>query len=149
MPFKGAHFAVFPESLCEIPIKSGCPEKVCKKCGMPKLQRIEGGNKEAFNYRIRDVKKGKIKHINRKASAEELAGTQDSKYTSELKVKTILGCQCDAGNNAGIVLDPFMGSGTTAVVAKKLERNFIGFELNPEYVRIARKRLKNMDGEKS
>lgn len=147
-PFKEAHFAVFPELLCEIPIKAGCPEKVCKKCGMPKLQRIDGGNPVAFNYRIRDVKNGKIKHIDRKASAKELASILKGKYTSGLKVKTILGCQCNAGNNAGIVLDPFMGSGTTAVVAKNLSKNFIGFELNPEYVRIAKKRLKDMDNVK-
>jgi len=41
----------------------------------------------------------------------------------------------------GIVLDPFMGAGTTALVARKLNRNFIGFELNPEYIKIAEKRL--------
>lgn len=41
----------------------------------------------------------------------------------------------------GIVLDPFMGSGTTAVVARKLNRNFIGFELNLDYVRLAEKRM--------
>lgn len=41
----------------------------------------------------------------------------------------------------GIVIDPFMGSGTTAVVARKLNRNYIGFELNPEYISIANKRL--------
>jgi DNA modification methylase len=39
----------------------------------------------------------------------------------------------------GIVLDPFMGSGTTAMVATSLQRNYIGFELNPEYIRIAKK----------
>jgi DNA modification methylase len=43
----------------------------------------------------------------------------------------------------GIVLDPFMGAGTTALVASKLNRNFIGFELNPEYIEIAKKRLQN------
>lgn len=42
----------------------------------------------------------------------------------------------------GIVLDPFMGAGTTALVARKLHRNFIGIELNPEYIKIAEKRLK-------
>lgn len=41
----------------------------------------------------------------------------------------------------GIILDPFMGSGTTAIVAKKLGRNYIGIELNSEYVKIAEKRL--------
>lgn len=46
----------------------------------------------------------------------------------------------------GIVLDPFMGAGTTAVVAKKLNRNYIGFELNPEYKEIAEKRLFNEIG---
>lgn len=43
----------------------------------------------------------------------------------------------------GVVLDPFMGSGTTAVVASKLNRRYIGFELNPEYIQMAEKRLKS------
>lgn len=34
-----------------------------------------------------------------------------------------------------------MGAGTTALVARKLNRNYIGFELNPEYIKIANKRL--------
>jgi DNA modification methylase len=42
----------------------------------------------------------------------------------------------------GIILDCFMGAGTTALVARKLNRNFIGFELNPEYINIAENRLK-------
>jgi DNA modification methylase len=43
----------------------------------------------------------------------------------------------------GIVLDPFMGAGTTGVVSKKLNRNFIGIELNPEYIKMAEKRIKS------
>ncbi len=42
----------------------------------------------------------------------------------------------------GIVLDPFMGSGTTALAAKNLKRNYIGIEINPEYVKIANERLR-------
>ena len=49
-----------------------------------------------------------------------------------------------AGSRPGdIVLDPFMGSGTTAVVAKKFGRHFIGFELNPEYVKMAQARVES------
>lgn len=66
--YSEAHFATFPQELCEIPIKAGCPEN-------------------------------------------------------------------------GIVLDPFMGSGTTAFVAKLLNRNYIGIELNPEYIKLAKDRL--------
>jgi len=43
----------------------------------------------------------------------------------------------------GIVLDPFMGSGTTLMVAKKLNRKSIGIELNKDYIQIAVNRLKN------
>jgi DNA modification methylase len=44
----------------------------------------------------------------------------------------------------GVVLDPFMGSGTTAMVAMQNNRNFIGFELNPEYIKLAKKRISNV-----
>lgn len=67
-PFAEAHFAVYPEELCERPIKSSCPVD-------------------------------------------------------------------------GIVLDPFAGSGTTCLVAKRLLRKYIGIELNPDYIEIAKKRL--------
>jgi DNA modification methylase len=40
-----------------------------------------------------------------------------------------------------LVLDPFLGSGTTALAAGRLGRRFLGLELNPEYVEIARRRL--------
>lgn len=44
---------------------------------------------------------------------------------------------------AELILDPFMGSGTTAVAALKLNRNFIGIELSPDYYNVARKRLED------
>jgi site-specific DNA-methyltransferase (cytosine-N4-specific) len=70
-PFKEAHFAVFPEKLCERPILAGCPK-------------------------------------------------------------------------SGIVLDPFCGSGTALVVAKRLGRNFIGIDIKPEYCEMTRKRLEKV-----
>lgn len=47
---------------------------------------------------------------------------------------------CPAG---GTILDRFMGAGTTALVASKLGRNYLGLELNPEYIAIAEKRLRD------
>lgn len=48
----------------------------------------------------------------------------------------------------GIILDPFMGSGTTAVAAKRLNRGFIGIELNSEYVRMAKRRISGLEERK-
>ncbi|MEW6608584.1 MAG: site-specific DNA-methyltransferase [bacterium] len=47
-----------------------------------------------------------------------------------------------------IVLDPFVGSGTTTVAAKKLGRKFIGIDINPEYVESALKRLESIERDK-
>lgn len=46
----------------------------------------------------------------------------------------------------GLVLDPFTGSGTTGMVAKQLGREFIGFEVNPEYAKMAEKRINSVTG---
>ena len=55
--------------------------------------------------------------------------------------KLIEPCVLAGSRDGGIILDPFIGSGTTAVVAKKHNRGFIGIELNPEYAEMARRRL--------
>ncbi|MCD6027383.1 MAG: site-specific DNA-methyltransferase [Solimicrobium sp.] len=47
----------------------------------------------------------------------------------------------------GIVLDPFMGSGTTAVSARRCGRNFVGFELNPDYCAISEQRLASSEAQ--
>ena len=53
-------------------------------------------------------------------------------------VETCLLAGCPEG---GIVLDPFMGSGTTGMVAKQLDRHYVGIELNPEYTELAMARI--------
>lgn len=40
-----------------------------------------------------------------------------------------------------VILDPFMGSGTTAVAALNLKRNFVGYELNEDYIKLANSRI--------
>lgn len=50
-------------------------------------------------------------------------------------------CACKQPGEPGIVLDPFIGSGTTAVAAEKLGRHWVGIELNPEFAGAARTRI--------
>lgn len=51
------------------------------------------------------------------------------------------GCDCHAGWRPGLVLDPFFGSGTVGVVAERHGRDWLGIELNPEFVRLAEARI--------
>jgi len=52
-----------------------------------------------------------------------------------------------AGSRPGdIVLDPFMGSGTTAKVAQRLGRHYLGCEINPQYARLQDERLRDTVG---
>ena len=50
-------------------------------------------------------------------------------------------CACHADHEPGIVLDPFMGSGTTAIAAEHLGRDWCGVELNPNFATAARTRI--------
>jgi len=75
-------------------------------------------------------------------STKAYRGAHFATFPEELIEPCILsGCR-----KGGVVLDPFFGSGTTGVVAKKYGRNFIGIELNSDYVNIANKRLETVQG---
>lgn len=50
-------------------------------------------------------------------------------------------CPCRAGSDTGVVLDPFLGSGTTAVAAERLGRDWLGIELNPAFATLAEQRI--------
>ena len=150
-PFKDAHFATFPERLVERMIKAGCPKWICKKCGKPRERIVEvvgelsgeelrkyGTNKDG-EYKGRAIKNYKD------AKAQNPSNVKRRVLESIKKIKVTVGwtdCGCNAGWRPGIVLDPFMGSGTTALVALKNGCDFIGIELNPEYIEMAYRRIK-------
>ncbi len=130
-PFPDAHFAVYPPELIRKPIKSSCPETVCSDCGTPYERAVEREADE-YNYSERGDTVGK----GHQASGEMIA-PPDATHTGWTKV-----CECDTENTeSGIVLDPFIGAGTTALVAREHQRQFIGIELNPEYADMARSRV--------
>jgi len=70
-------------------------------------------------------------------ATEHFHGPHYAVYPTKL-VEFFLKAGCPKG---GIVLDPFMGAGTTGYVAKKMGIHYIGIELNPDYVRIANERI--------
>jgi site-specific DNA-methyltransferase (adenine-specific) len=59
------------------------------------------------------------------------------------------GLVSDYSREAETILDPFCGSGTTLVAAKKLGRHFLGFEISADYCAIARRRLDEVDAQPS
>jgi len=131
--FPDAHFAVFPERLVEFLIKVGCPEQVCKKCGKPRERIV----KPTGRYIT-------LGGYGSKTADYIGASPTSSLRTKKVKEKQTIGwsdCGCNTGWRPGIVLDPFCGSGTTCVVAKKLGRHYIGIDINPEYCKMAQRRL--------
>lgn len=73
---------------------------------------------------------------NRKAKGENFAT-----YRKET-VAWHATCQCNAGTRPNLVLDPFLGSATSGVVAEQLGRRWVGVELSPDYINIAKARTR-------
>ena len=71
------------------------------------------------------------------AIGQERKNVHPAPFPEELAERII------SSTDADIVLDPFMGSGTTAIAAKNLEREFIGIDISPEYCEMAKNRLIN------
>ena len=68
---------------------------------------------------------------------------QETKNTHPAPFPIALVERIISSTNANIILDPFMGSGTTALVAKRLARQYIGIEIAKDYVEMAEERINN------
>jgi len=105
--------------------------------------------KYTFNYQnLKELNDGKQMrsdwYIPICAGKERLRETNNQRSHPTQKPEALLYRIMVSSTNVGdMVLDPFLGSGTTAVIAKKLQRNFIGFEQDKNYIKLAKKRLKN------
>lgn len=131
-PMPDAHFATFPEALVEPCIKAGTSERgCCPSCGAPWLRVVERLPVTGRNEN--------------KTPSSAHAAVKCSR-AGESHVKTVgwqPSCTCGTEETVPcIVLDPFGGSGTVAKVARDLGRSSILIEINPEYVQIAKKRLR-------
>lgn len=129
-PYAEAHFAVFPPKLIEPCVLAGTSEYgCCITCGAPWEQTFEKTGE--FQRRWSTT--------NADGSPYQSQSSTQSTYQSTGWNPT---CQCAVQTPVPCtVFDPFTGSGTTAAVALTHRRDFIGTELNPEYVALAEKRL--------
>lgn len=110
------------------PYKCGLEDKSSSNYNAIKKFRSENPTGRRFP---RDV----LKVSWRSAFGKTLHPTQKPVSLCEYFIKTY-------SNEGDVILDPFIGSGTTAVAAKNTNRNYIGWELDDEYFEIAEKRLK-------
>jgi DNA modification methylase len=154
-PYPEAHFATFPEALPERCIKAGTSERgCCPVCGAP-WERVTESDR---------------RHANGDAPSPTWANDGERKLTAtgrrndvSTSVTTVgwrPSCDCPYASLDDsqsfdewgdfrqpipcTVLDPFMGSGTVALVARRLGRRSIGVELNPEYARLCARRLQQL-----
>lgn len=132
-PFKDAHFAVFPEKLVEPMIQAGCPLEICDSC--------DTAYEHNYNFKYETARDGVTDKYRQSAESSVTRRSILNDVKSRDINKQIKKCNCNAPTHAGIVLDPFAGSGTTCLVARKLGRHYLGFDLNPDYVKMAEKRI--------
>jgi DNA modification methylase len=134
-PYPGAHFATFPSKLIEPCILAGCPERACRECGAPWTRVVERTPMVVRPTAKREAWQAEDDH------ARTQTGGTMLEPPSSRTVGWEPSCAHDAPTIPGTVLDPFTGAGTTGVVALRHDRSFVGIELNPEYVELARRRI--------
>lgn len=132
-PYKGSHFATFSPELPERCIKAGSSEfGCCAVCGKPYERKIE----RKSNYTVRGEA-----HV----PNADMTKVSSTGWSNPTFIDNGWGPTCKCGSDEiirSVVLDPFGGSGTTAMVANGIGRDAIVIELNPDYVPLIEKRLK-------
>jgi DNA modification methylase len=142
-PLKEAHYASFPPKLVEPFVKAGTSERgCCSECGAPYRRVVErqttwaerkalggtAGNVGVSETYQNGVHGGRVDH-NLHGPPPKTLGWQPT-------------CAHDAEPRPCIILDPFLGAGTTLTVAAYFGRDGIGIELNPEYAALAGRRIR-------
>lgn len=123
------------------PIKQSTYNRCKTGCGINKGANYQGLNKKNFERLQQRILDGTIAGRNKRTvwqiATHAYHGAHFAVFPPAL-IETPIKAGCPEN---GIVLDPFIGSGTTAFVAEKLNRNWLGIELNPEYAKLAEERI--------
>ena len=103
---------------------------------------FDKNNAISRQFDVCNFKRGTLDDLWLIKRGKKVSSEHGAVFPEEL-IYTILENFTKEGNT---IYDPFMGTGTTAVVSKKLKRNYIGSEISDEYIKVANKRLKELDG---
>lgn len=133
-----AHFATFPEELPRRCILASCPREVCAKCGHARERIVETDTPrhEGYERTEHPANPGRL------AEKRDLLRAHGRNHDNPFERQTTgwTSCEC-ADYQPGLVLDPFLGIGTTGVVARRLGRRFVGIELSEKYAAIAERKI--------
>lgn len=142
-----SHFATFPQGLVEPCVLAGTSERgVCAACGAP--WEREEQRPQPPRQTVEEVPRNKRDGgLSSEAGFERIGMTHFAynKWLKENPSRTVgwkKRCACAGSDTVpAIVLDPFMGSGTSALVALRSGRRYVGLELNPDYLLLAEGRI--------
>jgi DNA modification methylase len=146
---KYLHFATFPQALVQKCIIAGSSEYgCCTDCGKPYTRSVTS--------KLIDTLKATKKVVVDQRDHDKTNTSRSKNWTNDgykpgmiRQTKTTgwsATCNCNAEIQPAIILDPFSGTGTTAIVATKLYRNFIAIEGKAQYNDIAKERYRHENG---
>jgi DNA modification methylase len=134
--FPGAHFATMPPALAEICIRAGTSDKVCGKCFTQWVRVVIQHKATVERYHLQAADAGAVpphRGTTERPGGYVGAGSETVGWQPD--------CSCNAESKSPVVLDPFGGAGTTALVSSRLGRRSISIEINPAYAHLAETRL--------
>ena len=144
--FPEAHFAVFPPSLVEWILLAACPSLTCVRCGAPHNPVVVPSEQYRRELEYQRYHASRDPNLNKeKMTVANALGRVFRHSISADYIRTGYepSCKCNADTQPGIVLDPFMGAGSTAVAAERQHRRWTGIELSKDYIALARRRLES------
>lgn len=148
--YKGAHFATFPPSLVTPCILSGTSEfGCCKSCGSPYqrvIKSVRMPTRPGVNTKISSTHRFGLDTMKQNSVAIDHSRVGNRDPLRHISVKEHAGwsktCKCsDTEIKPCTVMDPFSGSGTTGLVAKRLGRSYIGIDLYEANTQLALDRI--------
>jgi len=136
--FKGQeHFAMQPLGLPGRYLPATLPARVCLECSKPTLHTAWQAQSRTWG----EYKQERDRTWRPEGRSAGNTGLKNRHMDDRVWSKHTTRCGCDAGTSPGVVLDPFMGSGTTAVAARRLGCDFIGLEAIEQVAQRARNRV--------